>query len=159
MRNPKSSLENLLTQKVDKDYPLFVMDLSASLALAQKYQKAIKPKECYDNIVRLLLDTDIMALYSELRVAYGGVESISGLFIRHAFFLDMDSGKVVDPTLSKTRPGEERRYLIAIDFPFDEFLKSIEKFRSADPEINLDVRKQTAHLPPWRYHHALALVG
>lgn len=159
MRNPKSSLENLLTQKVDKDYPLFVMDLSASLALAQKYQKAIKPKECYDNIVRLLLDTDIMALYSELRVAYGGVESISGLFIRHAFFLDMDSGKAVDPTLSKTRPGEERRYLIAIDFPFDEFLKSIEKFRSADPEINLDVRKEMEHLLSWCYQHGMALVG
>lgn len=93
MRNPKSSLENLLTQKVDKDYPLFVMDLSASLALAQKYQKAIKPKECYDNIVRLLLDTDIMALYSELRVAYGGVESISGLFIRHAFSWIWTPGK------------------------------------------------------------------
>ena len=100
-----------------------------------------------------------MALYSELRVAYGGVESISGLFIRHAFFLDMDSGKVVDPTLSKTRPGEERRYLIAIDFPFDEFLKSIEKFRSADPEINLDVRKEMEHLLSWCYQHGMALVG
>ena len=67
------------------------------------------------------------------------VESISGLFIRHAFFLDMDSGKVVDPTLSKTRPGEERRYLIAIDFPFDEFLKSIELLIN-DP----DLRKEKA---------------
>ena len=159
MRNPKSSLENLLTQKVDKDYPLFVMDLSASLALAQKYQKAIKPKECYDNIVRLLLDTDIMALYSELRVAYGGVESISGLFIRHAFFLDMDSGKVVDPTLSKTRAGEVRRYLIAVDFSFDEFLESMAKFESADPEINLDVRKEMEHLLSWCFQHGMALVG
>ena len=159
MRNQKSSLEKHLTQKVDKDYPFLAMDPSASLAVGEKYQKAIKPKECYDNIVRLLLDTDIMASSPKLRVAFGGVESIGGLFVRHAFFFDTDSGKVVDPTLSKTRAGEVRRYLIAVDFSFDEFLESMAKFESADPEINLNVRKEMEHLLSWCFQHGMALVG
>ena len=70
-----------------------------------------------------------------------------------------DSGKVVDPTLSKTRAGEVRRYLIAVDFSFDEFLESMAKFESADPEINLDVRKEMEHLLSWCFQHGMALVG
>lgn len=74
------------------------------------------PKRCYDNVVRLLLDTGLAAAHPELRVAYGGVESIEGLFVRHAFFLDTASGKVVDPTLAKAHPEKQCRYFLTVDF-------------------------------------------
>lgn len=152
-------MENQLSQKADREYPFLEMDLSASLALAKKYAETIKPKKCYDNVVRLLLDTGLMVSHPELHVAYGGAESIEGLFVQHAFFLDTASGKVVDPTLAKAHPEKQCRYLLAVDFSFNDFLDSIARFTTADPEANLDVQKEMNRLAFWCFQHGFALIG
>lgn len=159
MQNKSSRSKELLTQKVDRDFSFYELNIPFSLSLAEKYAGVIKPKRCYDNVVRLLLDTDLVTAHPELRVAYGGVESIEGLFVQHAFFLDTASDKVVDPTLAKSYPEKQSRYLLAVDFSFNEFSDSIARFKSADPETNLDIQKEINRLVSWCFQRGFALIG
>lgn len=154
----KQDRDRLSIQENELNYPFFELDLPVSLYLAKKYSKEIKPNRCYDNLVQLVLNTDMTTRFPNLRIAYGCVE-LEEILIQHAFFYDSKSKTVIDPTLAKKFPEKHNCYLIAILLTYEDFSESIDKFKNPDPMKNHDIQREMKQLALWCHQHKLILIG
>ncbi|MBQ3570023.1 MAG: hypothetical protein IJA20_05020 [Methanocorpusculum sp.] len=138
----------------------FQKDIERSQEIYKKYAKLIEQKRCYENTLRLVLDTPVMQNAPELLVAYGAKESAqAGIFVRHAFFYDKSTGMVLDPTIPEKREPDER-YIIAEAFSFNEYLDAIlNGGKTTDFWDNKVFRKYLQEMERWTLAQGFAIVG
>lgn len=151
----------------DNDCAFYPCDAVASQELRKLAGKYIKLNACYDNIYRLTLGR-ICSLqqHPSWRVAYGGVEvaEMDNLFAQHAFFLDTETGKAIDPTLACRDKGngntqEGLRYLVAVTYGLEEYAEVCLAYRTADSWNNKAIRQHITRLAQWCRENGYTLVG
>ena len=102
-----------------------------SMEIANKYFDLIKPKECYANIGRLIVNHKFARdfINRDIKVIFGAVKlqdiRIDNLYIKHCFF-QIDN-KFVDPTLANNDSLNEAKYIIIESMSVQRYLMLMEE--------------------------------
>ena len=126
-----------------------------SSVFARQYAEHIKPKDCYSNVLRMVLRGDFLHHHPKYLVAYGAVEipveNVDiALFAKHAFFIDGETGDVIDPTIPAERDYEEgTRYIVAKTMNLNDYLSFVLDDKTCDFWDNLHLRDYAQEMERW----------
>lgn len=122
---------------------VYKKDVKLSLWLAEQAKEIVKPNTCYDNIWHLYCNNygDVWS-HSNWDISYGlihfNVED-KKLYAKHAFLLNLDNEKIIDPT-SPADDGKE--YVIVFQLAHTEYLNAAAKYMTVDPFDNKIFRQK-----------------
>lgn len=122
---------------------------------ARRYAEHIKPNDCYSNILRMVLRGDFLHHNPKYLVAYGAVEipveNVDfALFAKHVFFIDGETGDVMDPTIPADRGNEEgTRYIVAKALNLNDYLSIVMDEETCDFWDNLHLRDYAQEMERW----------
>lgn len=135
------------------------LDIEKSREVYESFKDYIKVKECYNNVYNVFeLNLDFFR-EGKLKVAYGYVEVMAGLYCRHCFILD-ESGKVIDPTIfvqSEQRLQREY-YVMAVFDDVDEYLTAIMD-DDCMPALDRYFRERDKKAQEWAIDNGVIFVG
>lgn len=144
------------------NYIRYYKDVAASGALAAAHKELIQPKDCYMNVWRLYCDARILTKKPDWRVAIGAVATnISGLYLKHAFFLNTESAMVIDPTIPLDHSEEmtQRGYYIAAELSSRDYFDRIDKGKGYVDMQNRFFAKQIDALTIWGMQNGIIVAG
>lgn len=107
------------------NYITYEKDIAQSKSFYETFKACIQPKQCHDNIKRIIFDTKA----HPYQIAFGYMSSgtVDNLYFRHAFFLSPE-GKVIDPTI----PEKEKNYYVFAAINCTDYLKYLLREKRAD---------------------------
>lgn len=135
------------------------LDYDKSKAVYENCKQYIEIKKCYNNVFQVVTDYISQFRNGELKVAYGYVETMAGVYCRHCFIIDENS-KVIDPTIhTNTDPNFYRTYLITKAFDdVDEYLNAIEN-ENYMPALDIYLANETKQAQKWATNNGYILIG
>ena len=122
-----------------------------SLELSQKNRTFIEKKMCYNNVFNIFSrDAEVRTKVSQgaWMVAYGYVQSLDDLFIRHAYFVDTQTNEVIDPTLALLDMFKEKEEILYFHLQLfqSEMYLSVLTENNAEPSLTRFLMKKDLKL-------------
>lgn len=140
-------------------------DQRTSMVLFSRQKNILRPRECYNNVFRIMTEESPFIQSSGLKIAYGAKSlHLPGMddrvFALHAFFYSPSEKAVVDPSM--TFEGEflplSSRYIIAKTYDYSEYLAVVSRYRYADFFSNPILYKILEEMRDWAYQQGIYLL-
>ena len=139
-------------------------DKKKSSQVSNKNKKYITKKLCYNNVFSVYTNDDAihqMVEKGEMVIEYGYVEVFETVYARHAYFVDVRTGTVVDPTLPLLKSFKEEKeitYIPLHSFEEQEYLEALES-ESNMPALMRYLRKKDHELQRDLFDEGIICVG
>jgi hypothetical protein len=134
-------------------------DREESLLIYEKHSNVIERKGCYNNVFNLLSRYPQKFSSKEWQVAYGYIQAIPGLYVRHCFIVT-NKGKAIDPTIGTfehcINDAHNHKSFVILDV--DRYLKLLLK-HEGEPSLFYAFREDEKKMGQWARRNNVLLSG
>lgn len=137
----------------------YELNIEQSKRVYEECKPYIELKMCYNNVFHCVTDFISKFRSGKWKVAYGYVETMAGVLVRHCFIID-EHDKVIDPTVCTiTDPDYNKAYLLLKAFDdVDEYLTAIEQDKFM-PALENYLKDDTKEAYKWAENKGYILIG
>lgn len=137
------------------------LDYEKSREFFAKTARDVRPKECYRNIFHASIRCLDDFIKGDLRIAYGYMQSLENVYVRHCFILDKED-RVIDPTIFCYERDEEKarktEYISFAVLSMEEYAKLLEE-NSYYPDLCMVLRDEETQAIQEAFKKGLLFVG
>lgn len=139
----------------------YKLNRAKSKAFYAKVKKHMLVKDCYRNIFRSIATNHEAFVEGDLRIAYGYMQSVGNIYVRHCFILDKE-GDVIDPTIyahsDEAANSREREYVPFAVLELEQYTKLLEA-NSYYPDLCNLLRDEDTAIMQEAFKEGLLFVG